>query len=88
MLYFAFVYTYVILMNPCINYLEAQAFEYVRASYLVHTLERRDSLALIFVESGANHRAISQLNVGFCSVVLEGQSVLHPFLIVALERGQ
>lgn len=51
---------------------------------LVHTLERRNGLALIFVQRGANDLAVLELNVGRIDVVLEGEGMLHPFLVVTL----
>ena len=51
---------------------------------LVHTLERRDSLALILVQGGADNTTIFDLNLRFIRVTLECKGVLHPFVVITL----
>jgi len=53
---------------------------------LVDALERRDSFALVLVESRANDATILKLNVGAGRVVLERKCVLHPFFVVTLDK--
>ena len=51
---------------------------------LVYTLERRHGLAFVFVQGGGDDTAVSQLNIRRFDVVLEGERVLHPFLVITL----
>lgn len=55
-----------------------------RTSNSVHTLEWRDRLALVFVKRLVNHVPVLDLNLRLGVVTLEGESVLHPVLVVAL----
>jgi hypothetical protein len=50
---------------------------------LVHTLERRDGLALVLVERVADDAAVAEVD-GALRLLLETESVLHPVLVVAL----
>jgi len=52
-----------ILIIASIIYSEVQVLK--ATSFLVHALEGRNSLALVFVKSGTNHSAVLQLDVGF-----------------------
>jgi hypothetical protein len=59
--------------------------------HLVHALEWRDGLALIFVERRPNDPAILDVDVGRLGIMLERKGVLHPVLIITLlheELGQ
>jgi hypothetical protein len=51
---------------------------------LVDTLERRNSLALSLIQSVSNDAAITELDVRAVRIMLEGQSVLHPVVIITL----
>ena len=55
-----------------------------RTSNSVHTLERRDRLALVFVKRLVNHIPVLDLNLRLGVVTLEGECVLHPVRIVTL----
>ena len=56
-------------------------FDY--ASSLVYTLERRNRLALVLVQCRGNHFTVAQINLAM-RLLLEGEGVLHPFLIITL----
>ena len=51
---------------------------------LIHTLERWDRLALVLVERLVDDTAVLDLDVGRVDVVLPGEGVLHPVVVVAL----
>lgn len=52
---------------------------------LVHTLERRDALALVLIEGLADDAPVLDVDVGCAvSLVLPCQSVLHPLSIITL----
>lgn len=51
---------------------------------LVDTLEGRNGLALILVESLVNDTPILENDVGTIDVGLEGEGVLHPALVVTV----
>lgn len=50
---------------------------------LVHTLERRNGLALGLIKRMTNNTAVTQLDLAV-RLLLIGQSVLHPVVIVAV----
>lgn len=50
---------------------------------LVNTLERWYGLALVLVQSSARNSAVGQLGLAL-RLLLEGQGVLHPVLVVSL----
>jgi hypothetical protein len=50
---------------------------------LINTLKRRYSLALILIQRMTHHSSVSQLDFTL-RLLLEGQRVLHPFLVVSL----
>jgi len=54
--------------------------------HLVDTLEGRDGLALVLVEGSIDDAAVLELDVGRLGVVLERESVLHPVLVITLDR--
>ena len=51
---------------------------------LVDTLEGRNGLALVLVEGGVDDAAVGELDVRGFRVLLEGEGVLHPVLVVTL----
>ena len=53
-------------------------------SQLIDTLEGRHGLALVFVKGRVNDTTVLEDNVGRLGIGLEGQSVLHPGLIITL----
>lgn len=53
------------------NFISNLLAQILVATGLVDTLERRDSFALVFVESCADDAAILELNVGAVRVMLE-----------------
>ena len=50
---------------------------------LVHALKRRHTLTLCLIQGMAYHGSIPQINLSL-RFLLEGQRMLHPFLIVSL----
>lgn len=50
---------------------------------LVHTLERRDGLALVLVKGVGDNTTVAQVDLAM-GLLLEREGVLHPFLIVTL----
>ena len=54
-----------------------------RVGFLVHTLERRDGLALVLVESVPNNLTVCQVDLAV-RLLLEGEGVLHPVNIVTV----
>ena len=64
-------------------WLEYKSSALPRHADLVHTLEGRDGLALILIESGADDAAIAEVDLAL-RLLLVRESVLHPFLVVAL----
>ena len=58
------------------------------ASCLVDTLEGWDGLALVLVERRPDHVSVPDVDVRRVGVVLEGQGVLHPFVVVTLYKSQ
>lgn len=59
-------------------------FELYNGNLLVDTLEGRNSLALSLVQSVSNDVTVTELDVGAVRIVLEGQSVLHPVVVITL----
>ena len=53
---------------------------------LVDTFERRNSLALILVQGFSLNCTILDLDIRLGHIALERQGVLHPLLVVALEK--
>jgi hypothetical protein len=53
--------------------------------YLVDTFERRNGLALVLVQSVADDTTILDVDFGGFTIVLPGESVLHPVLVVTLQ---
>lgn len=51
---------------------------------LVDTLEWRNSFALVLIQSRADNATILDVDLRGVDVLLEGESVLHPLLIVTL----
>ncbi len=52
-------------------------------SSLVYTLERRNGLALGLVQRRSNDATVREVDLAM-GLLLEGQSVLHPFLVVTV----
>src|SRR4051812_4810393 len=50
---------------------------------LVRPLERRDGLALVLVERGADDGAVAEVDLAV-RLLLPGEGVLHPVLVVAV----
>ena len=50
---------------------------------LVHTLERRDGLALILIQCMSNDRSVCQVDLSVW-LLLECQTVLHPVFVVSV----
>ena len=55
-----------------------------RTVRLVDSLEGRNGLALVLIESGVNDAAVLEVDVGRIRIMLERKGVLHPFLVITL----
>ena len=62
---------------------EPKSYFLASRNCLVSTLERRDWLALGLVKGGGNDAPVRQINLAV-RLLLVGQSVLHPVLVVTL----